>query len=102
MPGEDNSTIARRFIQAWSAGGVGIVDELAAPDIVVFYSHFPQPVQGAQNFKAILEQTHSSFPDLRLTVDSLIHADEQVVVCWTYRGTHLSGKVFDISLVAKQ
>ncbi|MGA3028204.1 MAG: nuclear transport factor 2 family protein [Bryobacteraceae bacterium] len=65
MPAEENKAIARRFLQAWRAGGQGIVEELAAPDITVSYSHFPQPFRGAQAFRELLAQTIGCFPDLQ-------------------------------------
>ena len=89
-------TIARDFLQAWSVGGEGIVDTLAAPGLTVFYSHFPAPVQGVEQFKEILRQTHTSFPDLKLTVQEVLGEGNQVVVHWRYQGTHQKGEVFGI------
>jgi len=50
----DVEVIARRFIQAWNAGQRHIVDELAAPDLVVSYTHYPQPYHGPDAFKEML------------------------------------------------
>jgi steroid delta-isomerase-like uncharacterized protein len=102
MPIVENKSIARRFIHAWSAGGLGIVDELAAPDITVSYSHFPEPIRGAEKFKQVLIQTVNSFPDIRVTADELICEEDRVVVRWTYRGTHKSGNIFGIPAAGKQ
>jgi steroid delta-isomerase-like uncharacterized protein len=102
MQSDKNKTIARRFIQAWNAGGESIVETLASPDITVFYSHFPQPVHGAEAFKAILRQTHTSFPDLQISVQEVIEEGEQVVVFWSYQGTHQHGEVFGYSPTGKQ
>ena len=86
MPSGDK-TLARDFMQAWSAGGESIVDTLAAPDLTVFYSHFPAPVQGVDQFKEILRQTHASFPDLKLTVQEVLGEGDQFMVHWRYQGT---------------
>ena len=99
---DNNKEIARRFIQAWSAGGLEVVDELVAPNFTVFYSHFPAPVQGAEGFKAILAQTYSSFPDIQVTVNEVIGEGDQVVVHWTYRGTHQHGEVLGARPTGKQ
>lgn len=80
--------IARRFIQVWNAGHVHIVDELAAPDLVVSYPHFPEPLRGAEAFKAALKQTHHCFPDLAIEVRRVLAEEDTAVVHWTYRGTH--------------
>jgi steroid delta-isomerase-like uncharacterized protein len=89
-------TIARDFMQAWSVGGENIVDTLAAPNLTVFYSHFPAPIQGVEQFKEILRQTHASFPDLKLTVQAVLGEGDQFVVHWRYQGTHQKGEVFGI------
>jgi steroid delta-isomerase-like uncharacterized protein len=88
-----NKEIARRFMGAWNAGGAGIVDALAAPDFVARYSHFPAPA-GASEFKALLAQTHTSFPDLHVTIDEMIAEGDRVAVAWHYEGTHEEGEVF--------
>jgi steroid delta-isomerase-like uncharacterized protein len=102
MTTDNNKDVAHRFIQAWSAGGLGVVDELAAPNFTVFYSHFPAPVQGAEGFKAILAQTYSSFPDIRITANEVIGEGDQVVVHWTYRGTHQHGEVLGVPPTGKR
>lgn len=101
MHTEENKSIARRFMQAWNAGGEDILDILAAPEITVSYSHFPEPVQGPRQFKEILRQTHTSFPDLQISVQEVIGEQDQVVVFWSYQGTHQHGDVFGIPPTGK-
>lgn len=98
---EEIRSLASRFLQAWSAGSEGIVDTLAAPNITVSYSHFPAPVHGREAFKQILQQTHASFPDLRLTVQEVLCEGNQAVVRWSYQGTHQHGEVFGIAPAGK-
>jgi steroid delta-isomerase-like uncharacterized protein len=93
---QENKAIARRFIQAWSADNLGIVDDLAATDITVWYSHFSEPIQGAAAFKQMLNQTFTSFPDMQITADELLAEGNKVVVRWTYTATHRKGEVFGI------
>ena len=102
MSTDENKAIARRFIQAWSAGGIGIIDELAAPDITVAYTHYPEPIHGAESFKQMLTQTFASFPDMRITVDELIAEGDKVAVRWTYSGTHQGEEVFGIPPTGKE
>jgi steroid delta-isomerase-like uncharacterized protein len=93
----DNRAIAHRFIQAWRAGGSTRVDELASTDLTVFYTHFPEPVQGSKAFKQLLAETHHFFPDLEITADDIIVEGDQAVVCWTYRASHHHGELFGVS-----
>ena len=50
----DNKAIANQFAQVWAAGCLHIVDELAAPDLVVSYPIPPEPIRGPEAFKAFL------------------------------------------------
>jgi len=93
---KENKQIARKFIQAWSPDGLGVIGELADPNIVVSYSHFPEPIKGADNFRAMLEETFTYFPDMKISVDEVIAEKGKVVVRWQYNATYQSGEMFDI------
>jgi steroid delta-isomerase-like uncharacterized protein len=100
MPSQTEA-IARRFLQAWNAGGEPIVDQLAAADMVVSYPHFPEPLVGAEAFKKALQQTHEYFPDLRIMADEVIATGETAVVRWHYRGTHRHGELFGVAAAGR-
>ena len=65
MSTDENKALARRFIQVWVPGNLGLVDELAAPDITVSYPMLSEPVHGAVALKQILAHSHVGIPDLR-------------------------------------
>ncbi len=65
MSTDANKALARRFIQVWVPGNLGLVDELAAPDITVSYPMLSEPVHGAVALKQILAHSHVGIPDLR-------------------------------------
>jgi steroid delta-isomerase-like uncharacterized protein len=88
--------IARQFLQAWNAGGEQIVDSLASPDLTVSYTHFPQPLQGAEAFKKALRETHEYFPDLEIIPEEVIATENTAVVRWIYRATHQRGELFGV------
>jgi steroid delta-isomerase-like uncharacterized protein len=94
--------VARRFLQAWSAGGEFLVDALAAPDLVVSYTHFAEPLRGAGAFKQALRQTHEFFPDLEITAEEVITAADTAVVRWSYRATHLEGELFGVAAAGRR
>ncbi len=85
---EENKAIAERFAQVWTAGGLHVVDELAAPDIVVSYPIPPEPMRGVEAFKAFLSELVAGLPDVTVTVDELIAEGEKVACRWTMTGTH--------------
>ena len=92
----ETESLARRFIQVWSAGNLHLLDELAAPEIVVDYAHFPEPLEGVDAFRAVLEETFHHFPDLRIEVDALTPGPGAAAVEWRYTGTHRQGKLFGV------
>lgn len=89
--------VARRFIQAWNAGQRRVVDELAAPDLTVEYTHYPEPYHGPEAFKDMLARTHRFFPDLSIEVHDIVPGDNQAVVHWSYRGTFQEGEMFGVA-----
>ena len=96
MNSSNAEDLARRFIQAWNAGSLHVVDELAAEDLTVSYTHFPEPFQGPEAFKDMLSQTHRYFPDLTIEIEEVVAGDDQAVVHWTYRGTFEEGEMFGV------
>jgi steroid delta-isomerase-like uncharacterized protein len=94
--------VARRFIEAWGVDGLRIIDDLAAPDLVVSYSHFPEPIRGAEAFKEALARTYEYFPDIEITADEVIATEDRAVVRWRYRGTHRAGEMFGLTATGKR
>lgn len=88
--------IARAFLQVWTHGNLDLLDELADPEIVVRYSHFPEPVRGVDAFRSVLEDTFRCFPDLETTADRVIAEGDRAAVAWHYEGTHRAGELFGI------
>ena len=88
MSVEQNKAIARRFAEVWNRGGLAIVDELAAPDLVVSYPLLPEDIHGPQAYKQFLAQFYAAFPDIEASAEEMIAEGEKVVARWTCRGTH--------------
>jgi hypothetical protein len=78
---EDNKSIVGRwFTQFWGERyNPGVVDELAAPDMLLQYSlHAPR--RGRENIKAFMADFRAAFPDLNFSgVADLIAEGEYVV-----------------------
>jgi steroid delta-isomerase-like uncharacterized protein len=88
--------IARTFIQAWAADGPNVIDRLAAPNLTVSYTHFPEPIEGPKAFRGMLDETHAHFPDLQVDVDRVVTEKPHAIVRWTYRGTFTQGTLFGV------
>lgn len=97
---EDNKAIVGRwFTNFWGKTcDLAIVDELAAPDMLLHYSlHAPR--RGRDEIKAFMTDFRKAFPDLNFwgTAD-LIAKDDYVVGQWEGGGTH-TGPAFSDFLV---
>ena len=95
MSADENKGLARRFIQVWVPGNLGLVDELAAPDIAVAFPVLGEPLRGAEAFKHLLAQFHAQFPDAEMSVEEQIAEGDKVATRWRFRGTH-RGEVLGI------
>jgi predicted ester cyclase len=97
---QPNKVIVERwFTNFWGARcDLGIVDELAAPDMLLQYSlHAPR--RGRADIKAFMAGFRQAFPDLAFSgAADLIAEGEYVVGRWAGGGTH-TGPAFDDFLI---
>lgn len=92
---EDNKAIVGRwFTDFWGKTcNLGIVDELAAPDMLLQYS-LHEPRRGREDIKAFMTDFRKAFPDLNFWgAADLIAEGDYVVGRWEGGGTH-SGQAF--------
>jgi len=92
---EDNKAIVGRwFTEFWGETcNLGVVDELAAPDMLLRYSLHP-PRRGRKEIKAFMSGFREAFPDLKfLAAADLIAEGDYVVGRWEGGGTH-TGPIF--------
>ena len=90
----NKAVVGRWFTDFWGKScNLGIVDEIAAPDMLLQYS-LHEPRRGRQDIKAFMTDFRKAFPDLNFwgTAD-LIAEGEYVVGRWEGGGTH-SGPAF--------
>jgi predicted ester cyclase len=96
---ENKAVVGRWFTHFWGKTcDLGIVDDLAAPDMLLQYSlHAPR--RGRDDIKAFMTDFRKAFPDLNFwgTAD-LIAKDEYVVGQWEGGGTHTGPAFSDFLL----
>ena len=97
---QDNKTLVGRwFTHFWGEKcNLAIVDELAAPDMLLQYSlHAPR--RGHQDIKAFMTGFRAAFPDLNFWGTAELIAEEDYVVGrWEGGGTH-TGPAFNDFLI---
>jgi predicted ester cyclase len=97
---DDNKAIVGRwFTDFWGKTcNLGIVDELAAPDMLLQYS-LHEPRRGHADIKAFMTDFREAFPDLAFEgAADLIAEGDYVVGRWKGGGTH-TGSAFSDFLV---
>jgi predicted ester cyclase len=86
---ENKAIVGRWFTDFWGEKcNLGVVDELAAPDMLLQYS-LHEPRRGREDIKAFMMDFRKAFPDLNFwgTAD-LIAEGDYVVGRWEGGGTH--------------
>ena len=86
---ENKAIVGRWFTKFWGETcDLGIVDELAAPDMLLQYS-LHEPRRGRQDIKAFMTDFRKAFPDLNFWgAADLIAEGDYVVGRWEGGGTH--------------
>src|SRR3979411_982793 len=98
-PSENKIIVGRWFTDFWGKTcNLGIVDELAAPDMLLHYS-LHEPRRGHADIKAFMTDFRKAFPDLNFWgAGDLIAEGDYVVGRWEGGGTH-TGPAFNDFLV---
>jgi len=86
---EKNEAIARRFNEAcWTKGKLDVIDELASPEITLYYPALPQAINGIDAFKQHRVTLQSIFSDAKMQIEDEIAEGDKVVLRWTWSATH--------------
>ena len=89
---QDNKSLIRRwFEEVWNQKREAAIDELAAPDVIV-YGLGPQnpPPRGREPFITFWRQFRGAFPDIRITVEDVIAERDLTCARISFTGTHHS------------
>ena len=94
---DNKAVVGRWFTDFWGKiCNLGIVDEIAAPDMLLKYS-LHEPRKGRADIKAFMTDFRAAFPDLNFwgTAD-LIAEGDHVVGQWEGGGTQTGGEFDDM------
>jgi predicted ester cyclase len=86
---DNKATVGRWFTDFWGETcNLGIVDDLAAPDMLLQYS-LHKPRRGREDIKAFMADFRAAFPDMKFWgAADLIAEGDYVVGRWEGGGTH--------------
>ena len=90
-PGDLSGASRRLLEEPFNNGSFELIDQLVAPDAV---NHDPatppelRALSGPEMYKRTVSMYRAAFPDVRMSVDDVIAADDKVVLRWHSEGTH--------------
>ncbi len=85
MSAENIATSRRLIEEAFNQGNLDVIDEATADN---FVDHDPMMGdQDAAAAKQTIAAYRESFPDIHITIEDIIDADDKVVYRWTGEGT---------------
>jgi steroid delta-isomerase-like uncharacterized protein len=86
---DQNKATARRFYDAWTAGDLGVFDEIITPDA---RDHDTQNPHGGEVGPDVAKQTaelyRAAFPDTRFEVEQQLADGDYVITRWVATGTN--------------
>ncbi|MBO0777376.1 MAG: ester cyclase [Ktedonobacteraceae bacterium] len=87
MTTEERKALVRRvFEQALNQGKLELVNDLFSP---TFTDHStPEQAPGQAGVREYFAQVRTGFPDIQVSIDTLLAEGEMVAVRTTWRGTH--------------
>ncbi|MBL8127479.1 MAG: ester cyclase [Chloroflexia bacterium] len=84
---EANLATAERWsTEVWNNQDLGVLDEIASPEILHHGAAFPD-VSGVDDLKGALTRQFEAFPDIVITVDDAFADDNAAVVRWSGTAT---------------
>jgi len=85
MLSKENKAVFRRFIEAYNAHNLDLLDDLVAPDYVD--PDYPQ-LKGLEGLKQMMSMAFMAFPDYHETIEDIIAEEDKVWILLRYTGTH--------------
>jgi predicted ester cyclase len=89
---ERNKAAARRILEAFNSGDLGIVAEVTEQD-VLDYDECPGTEVGIEGLRQQIMMIHEQFPDVRFTEELIMAEGNMVFLRWKMTGTN-TGPIF--------
>ena len=86
MNEETENLVRRMYEEAWNEGKLEVIDELCAPDYIGVGPYGDE--HGPDSVKRGIAYRRSAFPNIDVTMEDIISAEDKVVARLTFRGTH--------------
>jgi ketosteroid isomerase-like protein len=98
MPVEENTALARRFLEARVKGDLDAMDKMMAPDFVNHTKLLPGEEPGREGAKRAIAQYTAAFSNSGVLVEDQVAADDKVVTRFIVHRTHDRGELMALRL----
>jgi predicted ester cyclase len=79
--------IADKLVEAWNGGDLDLLDSIFDPNFVRTVNQMPD-AKGVDGYKDAIIGFRTAYPDLNLSIDNEIFADNSMAVRWVLTGTN--------------
>lgn len=86
-PSEEMKPIVDKLEDAWNGRNIDALDAIFAPDFVRIVNNQPE-ANGVEGYKKAIADFRTAYPDLKLTLDNTLYAENGGVTRWVLTGTN--------------
>jgi predicted SnoaL-like aldol condensation-catalyzing enzyme len=98
----ENKAIIRRLVdEAWNQHKLNVLDEICAPNFIIYDPSVPGLSRGPEGAKQYIGLFSAAFPDIQITADDIFAEGDKVALRWSARGTH-KGELMGVAPTGKQ
>ncbi len=87
MDCESNKAAKRKYLDAFNAQNLDVIDELFAPDYVLHMAGSPD-LKGAESLKQMVAGSFAALSEMRAQVEDMVAEGDKVVTRWTITAVH--------------
>ena len=80
--------LADKYVKAWNEGDLSLFDEVLTPECVRHHVGISEDIIGIEAIKEYVTYMRTAFPDLNVTLDELIIAEDHSIGRWMITGTN--------------
>ena len=85
---KERIAMADKYVKAWNEGDLPLFDEVLSPECVRHHVGISEDIIGIEAIKGYVTLQRTAFPDLNVTLDELIIAEDHSIGRWTLTGTN--------------
>jgi steroid delta-isomerase-like uncharacterized protein len=95
-------TLIQLYEDVWNGADPDTANELVHEEYHIHDREMAAEMQGPALYRALASGTRDIFPDMTVTIEDILEADEKVALRWRMTGTHEGGPMFGVEPTGKE